>query len=84
MKKFLNQNWYRLSICISLLLFSFGFLIWSIKNNTAGAQNTKHESSNSPIAGEGYYESSGALYRVSYWRQGEKWQASKVLDFPTK
>jgi hypothetical protein len=83
MKHSLGQNWYRLSTSFSLLLFAFGFFIWSIKNNTAKAGDVKNDynKNSAQVAPEGYYESNGSLYKVSYWKQGEKWQARWVLDF---
>jgi hypothetical protein len=80
MKQFLSQNWYRLSISFSLLLFAFGFIIWSVKYNSARAGEPPHQYNNNFQPAE-YYESNGSLYRLTYSTYLQKWQVKKILDF---
>ena len=80
MKTFLIQNWYRLSISISLLLFAFGFAVRSIKLNTATAGEPTYQY-NKNVDGEGFYESHGSLYQVRYNSFDYTWKANKILYF---
>ena len=47
MKKFLSENWYKLMTGTSMLVFSFGFLIYAVSptyaNNSNKKENTKVE-----------------------------------------
>lgn len=46
MKNFITQNWYRLMIGSSLLMASFGFMIYTIKPASAKSMNSMPQNSN--------------------------------------
>ena len=77
MKKFLSENWYKLMTGTSMLVFSFGFLIYAVSptyaNNSNKTENTKIEKPLPSNGDELIFTSNGyaylwrSKYRAKYW-----------------
>ena len=70
MKKFLSENWYKLMTGTSMLVFSFGFLIYAVSptyaNNSNKTEKQKVEKKESLTYNDPFIiESNGYLY---YWK----------------
>ena len=86
MKKFLSENWYKLMTGTSMLVFSFGFLIYAVSptyaNNSNKEEKTKVEK---PLpSNDGFViESNGYLYywysqnSAVQWAQGNNYADAK-------
>lgn len=69
MKQFINHNWYRLSMAVAALVFSFGFFVWAVKNNSAKAgESSKTKITDRP---EGELLAVGANVYLVYWNENQ-------------
>ena len=77
MKTFVKENWYKLMVGSSMLMASFGFMIYAISpaysnNNDNKVENPSSQNTTSPVGTNGviidenvYFVSGGFLYSIS-------------------
>lgn len=85
MKTFLKDNWYKLMIGSSMMMASFGFMIYAISpaysnNNDHKVEIQTPQSSNAPVGTNGvivgdyaYFVDGGYVYE---WDRGSSWNSS--------
>lgn len=67
MKRFISQNWYKLLMSISAILFSIGFLVFATKFNTSKAgEPDKNVRQNDHVQGVHVVGTGDGIYEV-YW-----------------
>lgn len=69
MKSFLRNNWYRLMTASAFLVFSFGFLVFVLKYNTAKAGIPDNHFANKPPGADNNFWIVGCnngIYEVTY------------------
>ena len=76
MKNFVKENWYKLMVGTSMLMVSFGFMIYAISpaysnNNDNKVENPSSQNTTSPVGTNGviidgnvYFVSGGFLYSI--------------------
>jgi hypothetical protein len=77
MKTFVKENWYKMMVGSSMMMASFGFMIYAIgpaysNNNDRKVEITSSQNTNSPVGVNGviiednvYFVSGGFLYAIS-------------------
>jgi hypothetical protein len=93
MKNFVKENWYKLMVGSSMMMASFGFMIYAISpaysnNNDHKVEIQKPESSNAPVGTNGvivgdkaYFVDGGYVYRFeadNRWDYPTNWQKYKL------
>jgi hypothetical protein len=79
MRSSILKNWYKLSIAFSLLLFAFGFLIFSVKYNTAFAGNPIPPALNKNMEDQTWIVGAGnSIYEVTYSASFKKYETKKI------
>jgi len=76
MKTFVKENWYKLMVGASMLMVSFGFMMYAISpaysnNNDNKVENPSNQNTSSPVVANGvivdenvYFVSGGFLYSI--------------------
>jgi hypothetical protein len=92
MKTFVKENWYKLMVGSSMMMASFGFMIYAIgpaysNNNDQKVEIQTPQSSNAPVGNNGvvvgefvYFVDGGNMYRSSQ-RALESWITSGDFRF---
>ena len=76
MRSFISKNWYKLSMSVAMIIFAFGFLIFSLKYNTASAGSPK-----TYTGGDSDYWMVGAgnaIYKVAWDKYTSKYKSEKI------
>ena len=92
MKKFVKENWYKLMIGSSMMMASFGFMIYAISPAYSNSDKEKTEiknmeAPNSLVGTNGYIEGNyvffvdgGYVYRFNRNVYGNLWTSWKAID----
>jgi hypothetical protein len=93
MKNFVKENWYKLMIGSSMMMASFGFMIYAISPAYSNSDKEKTEIKNtgipnSPVGTNGvivgddaYFVDGGYVYqwnKLSYWKYADNWKKFKL------
>ena len=78
MKNFVKENWYKLMVGSSMMMASFGFMIYAISpaysnNNENKVEIPSSQNTTSPVGSNGVKFSDGTLFvdgGYVYWYQG--------------
>jgi len=74
MKTFVKENWYKLMVGSSMLMASFGFMIYAISPaySNSNSDKTEIKNTNAPLGSNGvivgeiaYFVDGGYVYRIS-------------------
>jgi hypothetical protein len=82
MKTFVKENWYKLMVGSSMMMASFGFMIYAISPAYSNSENNNSTIPNSPQGTNGvivgdyaYFVDGGYVYR--WYKQGS-WNSSSL------
>jgi hypothetical protein len=93
MKTFVKENWYKMMVGSSMMMASFGFMIYAVSpaysnNNDHKVEIQTPESSNAPVGTNGviigdyaYFVDGGYVYQWNksyYWRTSSYWEKYKL------
>ena len=80
MKALILKNWYKISMAFSALIFSLGFLIFSVRNNSAHAGIPKSPSTKEGDSNKQWVVGVGNnIYLVTYNNIAlNKWEFEKI------
>ena len=87
MKNFVKENWYKLMLGSSMMMASFGFMIYAISPAYSNSVKEKSEILNAPVLTNGvnvdgvlYFVDGGYVYRWNGWdwTDSENWKESKL------